>query len=454
MIPTYNFRWVKIPLVFSITALLFSQVSCYKETSLDVSPDFSYQVENDDYEVPVSITIANETSGANTYFWTFEGGTPQTSNKKNPGKIKYYKAGKYAIRLEARNDFHQSVKELEIEIDSFANIHFIPEILINSFVPAEIRIQNLSSGAETYEWTFEGGNPSFCTDKEPPLIRYEHPGEYEIKLQATAGRKTHTATTKISLLSGLKTDFTLTPSTESVEMEAPWKGYLQNKTTNGISYRWSSNGGKILNDTAFHTEIYFDAPGTYTVNLEADNQKEKILKSESISIKQNSNIYRFSEIKLGINTASLGCFFSSRLRKVFLKDDIDDKIGQDIDFVFFGLNSTFNYWTFLSPDKVQNTVFEPITNAGQTEFILFPERNNISFTIKDFDEMSNDSKFREMIFNPDLFEEQYLTTEVELPKLILFETGDGRKGAIKIKEIIKRGTDSYIIVDIKIQKNS
>jgi PKD repeat protein len=418
-----------------------------------VISEFSYEVRNEKYDAPATLRINNETVGANVYLWSFEGGIPQTSDKKDPGEIRYLKGGKYMIRLEARNDFHQSVKELEVEIDSSASIHFVTETLINSFVPAEIKIHNLSVGAETFEWIFEGGNPSSCKDKEPPLIRYEQPGEYEISLSATSGRKTYTMTEKIVLLSGLKTDFTVIPSVESEDMEAQWKGYLRNETCNGISYHWVSEGGKILNDTAFHTEIQFSSPGNYIVCLEADNRKEKIQKIQTIRIEQNSNIYRFTDIKLGINTASSGYAFSSRLRKAFLQNELDDRNGPDIDFVFFGLNSGFNYWTFVSPDKAQNTVFEAITNAIQTRFILFPERNNTPFTITDFDEMTDDSKLREITFNAHPAGEDYFTSGYDLPKLVLFETGDGRKGVIKIKEIIDKGLDSYIVVDIKIQKN-
>ena len=450
----YKFKWPEWLLLISFIILLFSLVSCYRETVLDVVPEFSYSTENEDYEVPVTLIINNETTGANSYFWTFEGGVPETSDKKNPGEIRYYKAGKYKIRLEARNDFHQSIKELEVEIDSSANVRFVPEIRINAFVPAEVEIQNLSVGAEEFEWLFEGGNPSSSREKNPPVIRYENPGEYEIRLSARAGRKTHTATEKILLLPALETDFILIPSVESEEMEAPWKGFLQNKTVNGISYRWSSDGGKILNDTAFNTEIRFELPGNYTVYLEADNLKQKKQQSQTVRIKQNSNIYSFSDIKLGINTASHGCFFSSGLRKVFSQNEIDDENGGKIDFAFFGLNSAFNYWTFLSPDKVQNAVFQPIKNAIHTRFILFPEKQTIPFSISDFDEMGNDSKLKLISFSPYFSGKEYFTSGIDLPKLVLFETDDGRKGLIKIKEIIDDGLESYIVCDIKIQKQS
>jgi hypothetical protein len=48
--------------------------------------------------------------------------------------------------------------------------------------------------------------------------------------------------------------------------------------------------------------------------------------------------------------------------------------------------------------------------------------------------------------------EQYFTGDI-VPRIILFETDDGRKGAVKIKDFVSNGLDSYILVDIKVQKN-
>ncbi|MDR3060520.1 MAG: PKD domain-containing protein [Dysgonamonadaceae bacterium] len=426
--------------------------SCFRERVVEVIPDFSYESGNDDYEVPVTLTINNMTTGATTYSWTFEGGIPQTSDKKNPGEIRYLQAGKYTIRLEAANDFHRSVRETEVVIDSSASVRFVPEVLINPFVPADVKIHNLSTGGDSYEWMFEGGTPASGNGKEPPLIRYEQPGEYEIRLEVKAGRKTHSVSEKIQLLPALQTDFKLVPSVESVEMEAPWRGYLQNETTNGMDYLWSSTGGKIGNDTARHTGITIDSPGTYTVTLEAGNRKQKKQKSQTVEIKPNSNLYRFENVRLGINTASSGYFFSSVLRKAFTQGNLEKGNGKAIDFVFFGLNSGFAYCTFLSPDKAQNTVFEPIPEAVHTKFVLFPEKTGIPFSATDFDEATDDGRIRNLPVSQNAVEETYFTSAVLLPKLVLFETDDGRKGAIKIKEFIDAGLDSYITVDIKVQK--
>jgi hypothetical protein len=43
-------------------------------------------------------------------------------------------------------------------------------------------------------------------------------------------------------------------------------------------------------------------------------------------------------------------------------------------------------------------------------------------------------------------------TDSVLPRVILFRTQDGIKGAIKIKSFVPDGLNSYIVVDIKVQK--
>jgi hypothetical protein len=42
--------------------------------------------------------------------------------------------------------------------------------------------------------------------------------------------------------------------------------------------------------------------------------------------------------------------------------------------------------------------------------------------------------------------------DVQVPRIILFKTQDNRKGAIKIKSFHDDGLQSYILVDIKVQK--
>ena len=46
---------------------------------------------------------------------------------------------------------------------------------------------------------------------------------------------------------------------------------------------------------------------------------------------------------------------------------------------------------------------------------------------------------------------QHFTDEI-VPRIVLFQTADGRKGAIKIKSFVKDGKNSFIETEIKIQK--
>jgi hypothetical protein len=39
-----------------------------------------------------------------------------------------------------------------------------------------------------------------------------------------------------------------------------------------------------------------------------------------------------------------------------------------------------------------------------------------------------------------------------VPRIVLFQSPDGRKGAIRIDQFVANGKDSYIVCDIKVQK--
>lgn len=61
--------------------------SCYQETSIAVEGDFTTSYVNGDESIPVIIKIDSKITGADAYEWTFEGGSPSTSNLKNPGEV-------------------------------------------------------------------------------------------------------------------------------------------------------------------------------------------------------------------------------------------------------------------------------------------------------------------------------------------------------------------------------
>ncbi|MDR1371093.1 MAG: hypothetical protein LBJ72_13370 [Dysgonamonadaceae bacterium] len=396
--------------------------------------------------------LDNKTTGADQYLWTFEGGEPAGSNKKNPGEIIYSESGVFPIRLESWNHYHRDSKELTIRVDRAAILDFEPRIRINSFVPAEIEIINNTLGADSYEWFFEGGVPETSSEQVPPLIQYAHPGEYAIILKAVSGRKGYEMTKKITLFPELSVDFEIEPFFECVDMEAPWKAFVNNKSISALSYSWNAPGGRLKSSTETCTEIYYDNPGTYFLSLEAQNGKQTKTKTVEIVLKQNSNLQILENVNLGISdNKENGCFYSCRNRNVMKAEDVNTETGKTVDFIFFGLNQNFNYCLFISPDEAEEFVFSPIPEAIKTWFITILENSGISFSSTDFDAMKDDSALCQLPIKEKHTGNRYFNSSL-CPRIVLFETSDGRKGAIKIKRFVSQGLDSYIEVDIKVQK--
>jgi hypothetical protein len=170
----------------------------------------------------------------------------------------------------------------------------------------------------------------------------------------------------------------------------------------------------------------------------------------------DTNLRILSNIKLGINSAhnnsNIGAMFSTVTRQVYKANEITNANSSLIDIVFQGLNSNFTYNRFISPDQANNYGFLALNNAQSTIFINSQNLCNcgLNFTEAQFDAMVNDSLIKSLNINYNAAGEQQFG--FTYPRIILFKTQDGRKGAIKIKDMVKNGTSSYILCDIKVQK--
>jgi hypothetical protein len=132
---------------------------------------------------------------------------------------------------------------------------------------------------------------------------------------------------------------------------------------------------------------------------------------------------------------------------------VNEENGPMIDLVFFGLSANFTYNMFVSPSQLSETIFPEIPGATYTRFINKTESGSISLTPLQFTMMRTDVLLRNLsIFYASYGDEPF--TSQPLPRVVLFETFDRRKGAILVKEMVSKGKDdSYIVVDIKVQKN-
>jgi len=445
-------------IIILLTGLLINACANSREEAIPVIAEFSATVVDQDYSVPVKVFITNFSEGADTYVWNFEGGFPVTSTLKNPGTIVYSEAGNYTISLEVSNqDGSVDTSEITIPVDSEIIIDFSTEILVDNFPPVEVELTNNTSGANEFNWTFENGTPESSLVENPENVIFDTPGTHTITLEVSNGLETYQQEKTIYVAPNLEAIFEYETTFEDDDYQAPVTIELTNNSISATDYSWSFEGGNITTSSDESPTVTFTEAGTYTIVLEATNGKETESTSTTITVLEDTNLRTFENIQLGINSAhngTIGAFFSTTTREVYHKDAVTEENGVLIDIVFYGLDQTFGFNKFVSPDEVTTlTTFEAIPDATATKFINVQENCNCdaSLTVAEFDAMENDTLL-----------EQLTITETEegladfddtvVPRIILFETEDGRKGGIKINNFIEDGINSYINIDIKVQK--
>ena len=327
--------------------------SCHREEiDIPINADFTYEVIENDHSIPVKISFINKSTGAQTYTWTFEGGSPETYTQKDPGYVIFSKPGIIKVKLVVANDVEQKEKEITILLDSTVQADFEITPVINNYGSTEFAISNNSTGSTRFKWTFVGGTPSTSTEREP-MVKYENVGDYEVALEVSNERGEKNMIKKmVSVRPALSADFDIVPFFDDDDYEAPFTAYLQNQTTSATMHKWSVSGGVINNATDSLTSVSFTNPGTYTINYEASNGKQSAMVTKTVTVKPNSGLRTFSDVQLGINTAhkEIGSFFSTGLRKVIKQSEVNASNGDKIDLVFFGLSESFSFNLFASPD--------------------------------------------------------------------------------------------------------
>ncbi|MER3318109.1 MAG: PKD domain-containing protein [Allomuricauda sp.] len=433
-------------------------VSCAKEVALPIKAQFEVAVESNDYSVPVRVAITNLTDGADTFQWTFEGGEPSSSTDKNPGTVRYNKPGSYTIDLEATNrDGNKETSQYQIQIDEAIVPKFQARIVDDNYLPVTVNIENMTKGADRYQWKFEKGIPSQSTEKSPQHIVFNEPGDHVIILEASNGRETQLVSDTITVTPDIYADFDYRVAFEDDDFEVPVILTLFNKSISATNFEWTFDTAVPASSLETNPTITINTPGVHQLKLKASNSKRSHTVIKEITVYEDTNLRSIDNVQLGISSAHnnniAGAFYSTKARKVYTKDSVPLDDGSNIDMAFFALNQDFNFNKFVSPDEVEDYTFEPIPNAKHTKFINLQEscECEASLTVAEFDAMEDDSLLAVLNIEETIGGIQDFDNSM-VPRIVLFETWDGRKGAIKIKEFVQDGTNSHIVVDVKMQK--
>ena len=133
-------------------------------------------------------TFTEGSSGNPTSFsWTFEGGTPETSNQQDPGEIQYNTAGDFDVSLTVSNAYGSSSSSKT----NYIHAGYVPiaafsadNVLIGAGESVNFFDETFGSPT-SWSWVFEGANPSTSTQKNPENIVYNVMGSYDVALTVT-----------------------------------------------------------------------------------------------------------------------------------------------------------------------------------------------------------------------------------------------------------------------------
>ncbi len=179
---------------YSVTLFAASENSSDSETKtayITVLPVTSADFTASATEVFVgdSVAFTNLSENATSFFWTFEGATPENSTEENP-VVTYSEPGYYDVTLYATNGhgYDVATKTAYIYVKAVTTADFTADITTVN-VGESVTFVNLSENATSYYWSFQGGEPA-VSQEENPVVVYATAGIYNVTLFATNGAST------------------------------------------------------------------------------------------------------------------------------------------------------------------------------------------------------------------------------------------------------------------------
>lgn len=228
---------------------------------------------------PLTVNFFDQsTNNPTSWNWTFNGGSPSSSNVPNP-VITYNEVGTYTVTLTVTNEngTDTEVKTNYIVVSQTAMEAPIANFTSNTntgSAPLGVSFLDQSSNNPTsWSWTFNGGTPANSADQNPSVV-YNTPGTYTVSLTATNANGTDTET---------KTAFIIVTNTASLPPVpdfvasitsglAPLEVTFQDLTTNEPNvWNWSFPGGTPVVSNSQNPVITYNTPGSYVVTLTASN---------------------------------------------------------------------------------------------------------------------------------------------------------------------------------------
>lgn len=209
----------------------------------------------------LTLQFTSQVQNSNTLLWNF--GDGQTSTYANPSHT-YAAQGSYTVTLTATNQCGPVTfsKTILVVLEPVAMFGLSANPVCQG---QAVTFNNLSSAnSTTFQWTFEGGNPSTSTE-ENPVVSYAAPGSYDVALTVTnpSGQNTLSIPNYITVIGPPPTGFQAAVSDNVISLSntaAPVDSVVWTVTGNGISQTLSGN---LVNVTVPQNGSYSVVQTTY-----------------------------------------------------------------------------------------------------------------------------------------------------------------------------------------------
>lgn len=243
-----------------------------------------FTVSNSSVKTGEAATFNDTSTEVQERLWTFEGGKPNTSSEKDV-TVTYYETGSFEAKLEIT--YTNGTKETKTVTVNVSET-LLAAFSVNTQMTKETRsvaFQNLTSGgADSYEWTFEGGTPATSTEPNPTVV-YATAGDYDVTLKAVRSSDSEEdIVTNVDYITVEANTVTanFTASEQSIT-EGESITFTNSSTGDVDTYAWTFTNGEDtpITSTEENPTITFDKPGSYTATLVATRSFDNASSTET-----------------------------------------------------------------------------------------------------------------------------------------------------------------------------
>lgn len=218
--------------------------------------------------------VNNSSTNTSTFAWHIDGATIPAPDAPNP-IVQVQQAGTYNIQLIAGNAHGADTIVREVVINGAPRADFSYDYELGRL---ELRTNNLSVNAFSFEWDFGDGNSSTQTN---PIHTYSTDGSYLVRLMAFNDCGQDTFQQTVDVVTPPKAGFYLPEDTAC----APFTVLpVDTSSDNADSFYWSAVGANTDSSIQQQPAFTYTSPGTYTLVQQVANAADSSSVSRNLTV--------------------------------------------------------------------------------------------------------------------------------------------------------------------------